>query len=203
MGRVAGALTVVLAGLTPLQARAQSEVAVDARFGPVFPLGELAKVTTSSGWGLGVGLLYRVSQRVQLRTDVLATGYEAEQQLGDTDVSTWFLTFGAQLDLVPNANPWGLNAALGAGVALLETGPILPPNSRYGAKFKGEFFALSADLEGHYRLGDTWAFILRVQLLATLLGDDLGIFQRWVNSDVGDSGAFISVPSEAGIRYVF
>ena len=202
MAQVAGALATVLAVLTPLQAHAQSQVAVDVRFGPTIAVGELAKVTSSSGLGLGIGLLYRVSPRVQLRTDILATGFERDQP-GETDVSTLFLTFGPQLDLMPSANPWGLSAALGAGLALLETGPVLPPNSRYGARFKGEFLAINADLEGTYRLGETWAFILRLQLLATLVGDDLYIFQRWVNPDVGASGAFVSVPIEAGIRFVF
>jgi len=163
------------------------EVAVDIRAGPVFPVGDLAKVT-DTGVGFGLGLLYRVGPRVRLRTDVGMIDYT-----GRVDVKNVYVLFGAQVSLLNETSRWGLDVGGGIGF-----GVVKESFGRRGGTLERVFGGALVD--GAYRFSDSFAVFIQGQLLLT--GGSRIIYQI-ADPSVGDSGALVSIPVEAGFRFTF
>lgn len=184
------------------EAWAQSPVSVQLRGGIVFPVGDLAKIT-NTGYDLGLGFAYRLSPRWHLRAEMDVVQHPgAENAAGGTprDITIWYLLIGAEWSVLDRASPWELLVGAGVGLSEVDSDPLPPPGRP--PRLDETVPASSGVLEARYRVSESFSVNARARILVAFMGSRLSFLQG-LDPSIGDSGALVSVPLEAGVRFSF
>ena len=152
-GVLAGSLAMVGLVLAAAPAGAQSKLSLEARGGVAIPAGDLDEVGEPGG-GFGVGLGWRLHDRLTLRADgdleVLSEALAGTVVMPRTYL--WHYHAGLELALTnPSSGPWSIRLRGGAGGTTYDTERFFEG----GDDFLDTYFSVSGGLSLGYAMWET------------------------------------------------
>lgn len=185
---------------------------LEGRGGISVPAGELADVF-DVGPSFGVGVGYRVHERVTLRVDGdvgllngadLATGAEAP------DTRLWHYNGGVEFEITePNRSPWSLTANLGAGATTISGDDFAAPltNPVTGETvddFSETYFTANGGLRVGYAVSPSLDVFAGGQwYLAFADEDDTAVYSVLSPSEIDAFDTASEIPIVVGLRATF
>lgn len=185
---------------------------LEGRGGISVPAGELADVF-DVGPSFGVGVGYRVHERVTLRVDGdvgilggadLATGAEAP------DTRLWHYNGGVEFEITrPDRSPWSVSANLGAGATTISgddfAGPLTNPvTGETVTDFSETYFTANGGLRVGYALTPSLDVFAGGQwYLAFADEDDTAVYSALSPSEIDAFDTASEIPIVVGLRATF